>query len=207
MRILRWAVLALAAVTAAPAAAAEQTLVYDILKDGEPIGEETVVIRRAGGRTDVAVATRTDVTMLFLKFRYRHQRQETWVDGRLTEMRADTDDDGTRHTLAATWDKGGASVTVDGAARTAPAESLPLTLWTPEVVKPATLLSVIDGEAWRVRTKDMGAEQIRAGGRLQPARHWRIEGDVVRDLWYAPDGTLLKIAFERRGFPIEYVLR
>lgn len=207
MRLLRRAVLALAVATALPAAAAERTLAYDILKEGEPIGEETVTIRQDGARTSVAVTARTDVTMLFLKFRYRHARQETWVDGRLAEMRADTDDDGTKHALAAAWTPAGATLTVDGAARQIPAESLPLTLWTPEVLTRTTLLSVIDGEAWRVRAKDLGADQVRAGGGPRAARHWRLEGDIARDLWYAPDGTLLKIAFERRGFPIEYVLR
>ncbi len=207
MRILRWAALALAATVAVPAAAAEQTLVYDILKEGEPIGEETVVIARDGDRTSVAVTSRTDVKMLFLKFRYRHERLETWQGGQLIHLRADTDDDGTRHTLTANWRPDGVALTVDGVSRTASPDVLPLTLWTPEVLKRTTLLSVIDGEPWRVQAKDLGAAQVQAGGRQQEARQWRLEGDVSRDLWYAPDGTLLKIAFERRGFPIEYVLR
>jgi hypothetical protein len=42
-------------------------------------------------------------------------------------------------------------------------------------------------------------------GKVQQADHFRITGDVERDLWYGADGYLLKAAFQRSGYPIEVV--
>ena len=38
------------------------------------------------------------------------------------------------------------------------------------------------------------------------AEHWRLSGEVERDLWFDPRGILVKAAFQRRGFPIEVIL-
>lgn len=189
------------------AEAAPRTLTYQILMGDDPIGTEEVTIDPQGDRTKVTVAATTRVKVLFINFRYDHKRDELWKGATLESLKATTDDDGTPHAIELVRKGGGLTLTADGKSSDLPADALPLTLWTPEVLKRPLLLSVIDGARYAVTTRAMGSETIEAGGRKTEARHHRIEGDVERDLWFATDGTLLKTRFKRSGYDITYVLK
>lgn len=189
------------------AQAAPRTLTYQILMGDDPIGTEEVTIDPQGERTRVTVAATTRVKVLFINFRYDHKRDELWKGATLESMKATTDDDGTPHAIELARKGAGLSLTADGKTSDLPADALPLTLWTPEVLKRPLLLSVIDGARYTVTARAMGSETIEAGGRKTEARHHRIEGDVERDLWFAADGTLLKTRFKRSGYDITYVLK
>jgi len=179
---------------------------YTILMDGKPIGEEQVRIQPQGDSVKVDVTATTRVKVLFLNFRYDHERQELWRGGKLESMRARTDDDGKPHTIDMTRKGEGFALMVDGQAGELPGNALPLTLWTPEVLKRPMLLSVIDAQPYKVSAQSLGAERVEVGGRTVDAQHHRITGDIERDLWFAADGTLLKTQFKRSGYDIVYVL-
>lgn len=184
-----------------------RTLTYQILMGEDPIGSEQVKIEPQGDRTKVTVTATTRVKVLFINFRYDHKREELWKGGVLESMTATTDDDGTPHKIEMAREAGGYRLTVDGKTQQAPAGVLPLTLWTPQVLKHTQLLSVIDGAPYKVAARKVGAEPVEAGGKAVEAAHHRIEGDVERDLWFAADGTLLKARFKRSGYDITYVLK
>ncbi|TWA81275.1 hypothetical protein FBZ83_108164 [Azospirillum brasilense] len=192
--------------TAAAHAAEPRTLTYRILMGDDPVGSETVRLEPQGDVTKVAVTASTRVKVLFINFRYDHKREEVWKGRTLESMSAQTDDDGTPHAIRMMRTGGGYSVTVDGKVDQAGADALPLTLWTPEVLKRPTLFSVIDGKPYRVRTDLVGTETLTVGGRAVPAQHHRISGDVERDLWFDAQGTLLKTRFKRSGYDVTYIL-
>ena len=193
--------------SAATAHAAEpHTLNYRILMGDDPIGSETVRLEAQGELTKVAVTASTRVKVLFLNFRYDHQREEVWKGRSLESMKSKTDDDGKPHTMEMVRRGAGYAVTADGKTAEASADALPLTLWTPEVLKRPTLLSVIDGNPYAVRTDHVGSETLTIGGRSVPAQHHRISGDVERDLWFDAQGTLLKTRFKRSGYDVTYIL-
>ncbi|AWJ89726.1 hypothetical protein Sp245p_07980 [Azospirillum baldaniorum] len=187
-------------------AAEPRTLTYRILMGDDPVGSETVRLEPQGEVTKVAVTASTRVKVLFINFRYDHKREEVWKGRTLESMSAQTDDDGTPHTIRMLRTGGGYSVTVDGKTGETGADALPLTLWTPEVLKRPTLLSVIDGKPYSVRTDLVGTETLTVGGRAVPAQHHRISGDVERDLWFDAQGTLLKTRFKRSGYDVTYIL-
>lgn len=190
-----------AALAAGPAEATE-TVRFGIYKDGDPIGQEVYTFDHGpNGQTTVDVSARTDVQVLFLKFHYDHARTEVWQDGRLQTMTARTDDDGTPHQIALAREGETWRVQADGSQRTEAAEALPLTLWTPKVLEADRVLSVIDAEPWDVTVTKVGPDSV-AG---REAVRWRMSGGVTRDLWYSPDGDLLKVAFDRKGYAITYV--
>lgn len=197
----------LGGLVAAPAAeaASTQTLSYKVLKEGEPVGKETVSLTQEGDRLMVEVATETRVKVLFLDFHYNHHRTETWVQGHLERMVADTDDDGAVHHLEIQRTAGAVKVTVDGKGLDLPPGALPLTLWGKAPLDRPSLYSIIDAEPYKVSTQDLGAESLSVAGRQVTAEHYRMAGDVERDLWYGPDGYLVKVAFQRRGYPIQFV--
>ncbi|PWC39684.1 DUF6134 family protein [Azospirillum sp. TSO35-2] len=192
---------------AAAAQGGARTLTYQILMGDDPIGTEQVRLEPQGDRTKVTVTATTRVKVLFINFRYDHKREELWKGGVLDRMTATTDDDGTPHSLDMARDAGGYRLTVDGKTQEVAANALPLTLWTPDVLKHSQLLSVIDGAPYKVAVRKVGTETVETGGKPVEATHHRIDGDVERDLWFAADGTLLKTRFKRSGYDITYVLK
>ena len=198
---------ALVLAAASAEAAGPRTLTYQILMGDDPVGTETVRLEPQGDTLKVSVNATTRVKVLFLNFRYDHQREEVWKGSTLDSVRARTDDDGTPHALEMTRRGSGYAITVDGKTGEAPANALPLTLWTPEVLKRPILLSVIDGKPNTVHATDLGPASLDIAGRRVEARHHRINGDVERDLWYAADGTLLKTTFKKSGYDVTYILK
>lgn len=189
-----------------PAARADgEALTYQIRKEAEPIGTEVVRIDRQGELTRVEVETHTKTRVLFMDFRYDHRRREEWRDGRLVDMIADTDDDGSRTHAEARWADSGWNVTINGQPGRRPADALPLTLWGAAVLGRDTLFSIIDAKPYAVKSADLGPETLNIGPTRVETRHWRITGEVERDLWYGPDGLLVRATFQRAGYPIELI--
>lgn len=199
-------VIALLCVLLAPVfATAAEPISYVILKDGEPIGHETVAMSTDGDRTTVEVRTETRVKVLFLDFHYSHRREEVWRAGRLERMVADTDDDGTIHHIDVTSDKGATTLTLDGVVKEMPGDALPLSLWSKAILDRKVLYGVSDAAPYHVTIQSLGAGTVVRQGQPVTAQQYRISGDVERDLWYGDDGLLLKTAFQRRGYPIQIV--
>src|SRR3546814_12549384 len=73
---------AVAVLCLAGAAAAEEPMVFDVLRDGSKIGEHRVLFEREDGTLKVSVETDMSVTFAFLTvFSYEHRRIERWRDG------------------------------------------------------------------------------------------------------------------------------
>lgn len=196
---------ALFILTAPVSAAAAQPISYVILKDGEPIGHETLAITKDGDQTTVEVRTETRVKVLFLDFHYSHRREEIWRAGQLQHMVADTDDDGTIHHIEVTRGRGGTTLTLDGVVKDMPDEALPLSLWSKAILDRKILYGVSDAAPYHVTIQSLGAGSVAHNDQETAAERYRISGEVERDLWYGSDGLLLKTTFERRGYPIEIV--
>lgn len=195
---------------AAPAdgrvAPADGRVAYEIRRQGgDAIGSEIVTFRNDGALLHVDVVTESTAHVLFLDFHYSHHRQEIWKDGGLQQVVMDTDDDGAKHHLEAARAEGGLTLGIDGKKQALPADALPLTLWGQEITRHPLLFSVVDGETYHVRTQLVGDESLSLGGSVVPVRHYRMDGDVERDLWFDGDGLLVKTSFERKGYPVEIV--
>ena len=184
---------------------AAQPISYVILKEGEPIGHETVAITQDADRTVVEVQTETRVKVLFLDFHYKHRRVETWQGGQLERMVADTDDDGAIHHIDVVRGNGGLRLTIDDVVKDLPEDAMPLSLWGKAILNRTLLFGVSDAAPYHVSIQALGPANLLRNGREVVADRYRIAGEVERDLWYGSDGLLLKTAFERRGYPIEIV--
>jgi len=185
--------LTVAACLVATVAQAAQSLEYAILKEGEPIGKEVVVINDTPNGQNVDVFTQTNVKLLFLEFNYEHQRREVWENGKLVEMEAKTNDDGSHHEYRLIRE--GDALVVHGKEKQTrfDGNALPLSLWSKAALNRPLLLSVIDGEPFKIETTQLADN------------HFRIDGDITRELWFADDGYLQKAAFKRKGFLIEFL--
>lgn len=205
MRRMVLSVLVLAAMGGAAARAEPLRLSYEIRKDGEAIGREDVMVERQGGDMSVQVETHSRTTVLFMDFVFDHTRREEWRGGTLTRLVADTSDDGTKSRLEAELGEAGWKISHNGASSQRPATSMPATLWNAKVVEAPALFGTIDAAPYQVTVRRVGEETVEVMGAARPATHYRLEGDLERDLWFGADGTLLKTSFKRKGFPIEFV--
>jgi len=179
-----------------------KTVSYSILKEGDPIGKEVYEIGQDGDLTSVKLTVESKVHILFLDFRYHHNRSEVWNGDKLVKLVADTDDDGTKHHVEAVDGK----VTSDGKPMAVPDDSYPLVMWRKGVIGHSTLFAVeSDDKPYHVAFKDVGAETLTIAGAKLDCEHYAMTGDVDRDLWYDADGMLAKVSFRRRGFGISIV--
>src|SRR3546814_8902156 len=70
------------------------------------------------------------------------------------------------------------------------------------------LFSAASDEVYRVRSDLMGTETIEAKGGPVEAEHYKLSGELDRDLWYSPEGELLKMKYESDdGETFEFVRR
>ncbi|MCC9621067.1 DUF6134 family protein [Thalassospira sp. MA62] len=185
---------------------ADETLNFQVLKDGEPIGYEKVAISDTEQGRTVNVETLTDVRVLFLKFHYDHQRTETWKNNELVSVTSTTNDDGTHYTYQADYQDGCYTV----AGKSVPKRDVcdnawPLTLWDESVTGKSNLYSVINAEPYAVTTTKVGTETLRIDNREIPAVHYVMSGDVERDIWFDQQGKMIKTSFKRKGYDIDFL--
>lgn len=187
------------------ALAQSKTVSYTILKEGDPIGKETYMLDRDGDHLNVSLTVDSAVRILFLDFRYHHTRTESWNEGNLEKLSADTDDDGTKHHVEIAADPSGTGfkVTTDGKAVTVPADAFPLAQWNNAMTGHPVLIPVESDDApYKVAFRKIGQDTLTIGGQKLETEHYALTGDVERDLWYDSDGVLAKVTFRRRGFGI-----
>jgi hypothetical protein len=172
------------------------TLRYAVIKDGERIGTQTVDFRREGER--LTVETRVDALVSLLGvpvFRFHHEAEERWIDGRLAAFQSETDDDGEARRVEARLEGDGLAVLYNGRPRAAPAGILPGSLWHPGTVEATSLFDPFRGKVWNIHVADRGVETVTARGAAVSAHRYDISGDVIRQVWYGPDGRIARARF------------
>lgn len=163
---------------------------FDVMRNGKDIGDHGYAFSGSPARLQVQVRTDVHVKVPLIRanlYTFTQQSTESWRNGHLAKLVASTDDDGTPHTISL------------GATQT-----LPASLWNVDTVKATTLLNTIDGSVMRVRVADLGIDTV-AGGRLS-GHHYRISGDLQRDVWYDADGLLAGLTMTAEdGSTVTYV--
>jgi hypothetical protein len=208
-RFIQSFVLALCLIAASLVAAqAQETLTYEILRDGSVIGEQVVVVE--DGRA--SITQQIEVKALFVTLYSRsHSREETWEGDRIVKLTGKTNDDGDSYELAIEAVGEGYERMVNGKTESfggdygfAPDWSLAaakghdkaLSAQTDEVFDPLVLEML--GE------ETLGEETLELPSGRYEAEHWRSGGAFQRELWYDKQGRLLRMTFESRGSDIEY---
>jgi len=202
---MRSIVLAGALLALTSASAGAESLNFTIFKEADPIGHDTYTIDKVGDLTKVRVEMQTDVKVLFIEYHYHQDRTETWKDGQIQSLVSDTNDDGTKHHVDLKRDGAALVASADGAPKTVPANVVPFTLWTNQFLKALTIFDVSNFGLLKVSVEDKGGETVSLAGKSIDAHKFHLTGDINWDLWYGPDGGLLKTAFKRRGYPISFV--
>jgi hypothetical protein len=198
------------AMTAAAASATpvHTHLEFSVLKDGSPVGRHQVDMSRDGGDEEVAIKTNVVVKIAMVPvYRFEHQGRELWRNGQLVGLHSETDDDGTKHSLDAGASAGSVQIVGDGARSQADAGIIPASLWNHDLVKQNVLLNTLTGKLMKVQVTDLGTEDIQSQGKNIQAHHYRMSGELERELWYDPGNTLVQVRFKANdSSTILYVL-
>ncbi len=195
--------------SAATGEAPRDAMVFDVLRDGDKIGEHRLDFEHLDGTLKVSVETEMEVSFAFVTlFRYEHKRVERWRDGRLESLAGMTNDDGEEFEVSIVRKEGFYSRTVNGTEEEIREPLSVDSLWSRDRLAAGKLFSAASGQSYRVRSNLLGWETIEAKGAAMEAEHVKLSGEVERDLWYGASGELLKVQYEgAEGETFEYVRR
>lgn len=187
---------------------ADETWVYSVLRDGNPIGTHSITFHRQGGKSTVHITTKLAVQIAFITaFRYEHESEETWKDRKLVGLTSKTNDDGTHHTVSVTAGKSTLTIQADGTEKEVPVDTLLHNQWNLDNLTRTQLLSPFDGTLLNVSFSGPTNETIEVSGKSIEARRYTMSGDLERTFWYDSKGRLVRTALQSRGSDITYELR
>jgi hypothetical protein len=182
---------------------------FDVLRDGEKVGQHVVRFRRVADVLQVESRSEIEVELLFLRaYDFRYQSLEHWRDGSLSALYAATNDNGDFSRVEARRD--GDMLSVRGTQREWQAEPriLPTTHWNMAQLAAPQLLNTLTGNPNRVTVTDAGVETVTLGDGPRDARRFVYSGDLAVEAWYDAAGRWVKLRFPAEdGSTIEYVCR
>lgn len=186
-----------------------ERIVFDVLRNGSPIGTHTLSFRREGDVTQVDVAIDLALRILGITvYRYTHRNTERWQGDRLLSLASTTDRNGTPFQVRAR--RNGSAIEVESSEAgkySAPPDLVTTSYWHPGFIR-SRKLDTQGGKMLEVKIADRGEETIKALGADVIARRWTIEGDLKLDIWYDRTGAWSKLRFAGEdGSTIEYVRR
>ncbi len=199
--------LSLSALSATAAPPPGGSLDFTVLRNGSAVGRHEMVFRSEPDGLKIDIRTNVAVKVAFITaYRFEHEGHEVWQGGRLVRLWSKTNDDGTPHVLDVSAGGSDLSVMADGKSPERATVSIPASLWNERIVQQKTILNTLDGSRMNISVADLGPESVPVRGKMVPARHYAITGDLQRELWYDAQNVLVKVRFKARdGSDIEYL--
>jgi hypothetical protein len=180
------------AATLGPQNAQTGTYAYQILRNGEVVGEQRMDFERRGEELRVVTDIRINITLLGLVvYDFTQRIEEGWQGERLMSLSSLAVDDGnTRDVRLAR--KGDRLVgTYDGKKRDLPGHLLPSTLWSSAVVEHGSVLETTRGRERTFSVAQKGVEAVKLPFGTVNARHFVFTGQFKREAWYDESGVLV----------------
>jgi hypothetical protein len=167
-----------------------------VLRQGDAIGAHRFSFSRRDGDFVVEVAIDIAVSLLGMTvFRYTHRSRETWRDGWLHGLVSATDDNGNQVRIAAERSGGALRGHVNDVGFDVSGFIVPSSLWHRDTRQSRALFSTIEGRMKVVNIAALGPEEVEAGGARVGAEHYRITGELERDIWYGPACDIARVTF------------
>jgi hypothetical protein len=173
--------------------------IYSILRDGAPVGQQRMEFVDDGEKLRVISHTELEVTLLGMSiYGYNSQVEEVRAGGKIMSLVAETDDDGKdkKVNLSLQGDRLKGNYNNDTPRDIDPALSTSL-FWQLPSPGDAQIIDFERGKVRDVTVKEIGPETLTLPVGKVETRHFRISGEMKRDLWYDANGVL--IAGQRPG--------
>jgi hypothetical protein len=156
-------------------------LVFNLIRHGSTIGQETVTFQQDGDRLTVAVEVSIRVTLAMIPiFRLHHHETETWEDGQILSF-------------AATTMKNGSHFYAQG--YVAPQGALPTSQWNRAMLD-GPMINTEDGKLMHPIITDRGLTEVTlAGGSQVQAHHFNVRGDLRFDTYFSDSWEWVGLSF------------
>jgi Family of unknown function (DUF6134) len=176
--------------TSAPPAKTTRT--FDIVRENSKIGTDVVEIEKQGDMTTVNFKTHISVVIVIEVYHYEHMSSETWKGDQFVSFKSQTDDNGKKHVLSATADGDKIQFEIDGKHSEGPKTVLPASFWNKSFLDAHEMFDEANGKRLSVKASDLGEETVTVHGTKRKAHHYKISGDLERDVWFDGD-TLIRL--------------
>jgi len=187
------------------------SLDYAVMRNGNSIGNFSIRFRRDGENLKVAIDSKIEYRLFFIRLYYHfHQSREIWRGNRLISMKSVTDDNGEEKVLNVSENNNVLDVEGPKGATQVSAETPPASFWNMAALESLQMIGTISGGIETIKAQFIGDETIEIKGRPVKTKHYRMAGDIKRDLWFDTEDNLAlaHLRFEARdGSTIEYVMK
>jgi hypothetical protein len=166
--------------------------VFEVMRDGTPIGTQSIEIRRAGDTLTAVTESQVAVKMLGIVVYRMHQvMTETFAGQRLLSVRTETKDGGGLRVAELTRDGDHWSGRLDKAARAFDCDCQASAMWHVSSIGKDEIIEASQARLRQVTVTDLGLENLDLPeGRIK-ARHFAVKGEIEREVWYDAAGNLV----------------
>lgn len=175
-------------------------LLFEVRRDGEPVGSHCLRFSRSDEKLLVEAAMDLKVPLpLWFDYRYRYRASEQWRDGRLWALEVSIEDGGEPRRIEARRQGDALMVESSRGQQRLPGDLLTSNHWNPAVVDKRELLNTLTGQASRLQVQHLGWERVPFGAATLKVQRYRLGGDLKNtEVWYDDAGLWRGLAFNAR---------
>ena len=189
-----------------PLALYGDSIKFEVLRNGKPVGFHTTRFVRDGNGLEVRseMSLKVPVFLLF-SYQMEYRATERWRDGVLIALDVDVTRGGQEYRIDGRKDGEVFSWTGPAGPRSEPLPLIPTSHWNSVVINSSRVLNTLTGNINHVSIPREGVETVQTGDGPRMAYRYSYEGDLETDVWYDTAGRWVKLRFEASdGSIIEY---
>lgn len=180
---------------------------FTVLRDGDRIGEHRFAFEENGDRVKIEELTNLEVKFAMIPlFEFENHTIEVWEDGNPISITSKTNDDGENFDITVQPNGRGLIRTINGQVEHFDPEFKVLGFWDKDMINHSSFFSVVDTEVINAVSFELvGKDTVEVAGTPIETEHYRMAGDIERDIWFDEAGHAVKVAFEKHGSQIVYL--
>jgi hypothetical protein len=185
--------------------------IYAIARDGAPVGQQRMEFVSDGEKLRVISRMQLDVTLLGMSlYGFDQQAEEVRSGGRLIQLVSEANDDGKDKKLTLTLEGDRLKGTYNDKSRAADPQLLTSLFWQKPAIGKSEVIDSVSGKQRDVVVSDVGAETLSLPVGKIETHHFRVRGEMERELWYdaagilvagqrdGPDGSKIRLELQQR---------
>jgi hypothetical protein len=166
--------------------------IYSISRDGEPVGQQRLEF--VGDQGKLRVLSHTDLNVKFMGlnlYGFDQQIEELREDDKIVSLTSESNDDGTIKKVSLALQGDRLKGSYNGTQRDIDPHLATSLFWQQPALGASRVIDCVRGKERDVTVSDLGSETLDLpAGRIE-AHHYRVTGELNRELWYGADGILL----------------
>jgi hypothetical protein len=166
--------------------------VFDVTRNGKPIGTQTVTLKQDGETLIVTTESTIAVKLLgVVVYRMHQMLTETYQGKKLVALAAETKDPDGLRVGAITRVGDHWTGTLGKQRRDFDCDCVASTMWQAEFLAGPTIIEASQARPRNVTVEDRGIEMLDLPEGSVQTRHLIVQGEIERDVWYDPAGNLV----------------